>query len=146
MALHGIAHQPRVGQDHRVNPPGRRLVQRRLPGRGVARLRVSVQRHQHLAPALVRVSQARENGLFIKVQPREIARIGRIAQAQINAIGPLVNRPFERRQTAGRAHQLRRLQLWRGIGIFCGSVFCGFGLRARGFGCLHRGHPPSRLK
>ena len=103
----GVAHQAGVGQDDGINPPGGGAVQRRAPGRGVAGLRIGVQRHQHLAAPAVGVGDAFLDGFFVKVQASKVACVGGIAQAQVNAIGSAINGRFQGGQAAGGADQFR---------------------------------------
>ena len=101
----GISHHAGVGQDDGINPAVRGAIDRALPELGLGRLRVGVERHKHLAPALMRVANAGFNGGFVKIEAGKVARVGGIAKAEVNAVGAVVNRRLERGQAAGRANQ-----------------------------------------
>ncbi len=41
----------------------------------------------------------------VEIQPTEVARVGGVLEAEIDAVGTIVDSRLERRQAAGRAHQ-----------------------------------------
>jgi hypothetical protein len=53
----------------------------------------------------VRVANAGGNGGLVKIEPGEIAGVGGIPKAQVNAVRAVVNGRLECRQAAGRANQ-----------------------------------------
>ena len=55
------------------------------------------------APARVRVADARRRAASVEVEAGEIARIGGVAKAEVDAVGAVVDRGLQRRQVAGRA-------------------------------------------
>ena len=122
VVLRGVLHEAGVGQDDGVQPHVHGLVHRAAPGAGVGGLRVGVERHEHLAPALVGVGNAAGNGGFVKVQPGKVAGVGGIAQAQVHAVGTVVDGGLQGGQAAGGADQFR--------GRGCGGGVCS---RGQGF-------------
>jgi hypothetical protein len=53
----------------------------------------------------VGVGDAGLDGGFVEVQAGKVARVGGVAQAQVDAVGAVVDGGLERRQAAGRADQ-----------------------------------------
>ena len=103
----GVLHEPWVGQDDGVHAQVHGFVHCRAPGRGVGGLRVGVERHEHLAALGVGVGNAAGDGGFVKVQSGEVAGIGGVAQAQVDAAGAVVHCGLEGRQAACGADQFK---------------------------------------
>ena len=106
VALFGVGHQAGVGQNDGIYSQIGCAVDGQLPDCFTPRLRVGVERQQHLAAACMGVLQASDNGGRIKVQPGKVAGIGGIAKAQVHAVGTVIDRRLQRRQAACGANQL----------------------------------------
>ena len=122
VALAGVAQQPRVGQNHGIDPQRDGLIQRLLPALGLRRLRVGVDGQVHLAAARVRVGQAAGQGRRVEVQAGEVARIGGVAQPQIDRVGTVVHGLLERGQATGRADQIHASHYTPSAGCTAGVV------------------------
>ena len=118
MVLAGVGHQDRIGQDHGIDAGAGAggAVDRALPGFPVARLWIGVQRQQHLVATLVRIGDAGAERGVGEVEAGEIARIGRVAKTQVDAVGAIVDRALECGQAAGRANEFEWYGQWRGSG------------------------------
>lgn len=68
---------------------------------------IGVDGDQHLGACCMGIVDAAPDLLIIKVEPREVACIGAIAKADVDAVGAMVDRGLERGQTARGAHQFR---------------------------------------
>ena len=116
MSRAGVAHQPGVGEDDRVDAERGRSVDGARPARVLAGLRVGVDREQHLRAARMRVAHALAGLGRVEVEPREVARVGVVAQADVDAVGAVVDGGLERRQCTGGTHELGLVHLrpgWR---------------------------------
>jgi hypothetical protein len=102
----GVAHQPGVGEDHRVDIDCGSGVDGARPARVLARLGIGVDREQDLCAPRVRVAHAFAGLGRIEVEAGKVARIGVVAQADVYAIGAVVDCGFERRQCAGGTDEL----------------------------------------
>ena len=98
MALRAIPKQTSVGEDHRIHAQISSEVDRPMPTLQAARLRVGVDRQQHLAVGCMGIAQTFAGRGGIEVQSSEIARVGVIAQSDINSIGALIDRGIQRGQ------------------------------------------------
>ncbi|MCY1539622.1 hypothetical protein D9M68_752170 [compost metagenome] len=116
VALRGVAHEARVGQDHRVHAQVHRFVHRLAPALRLRGLGVGVERHEHLAVTRMRIGHAAGDRRVVEVQASEVARVGGVAQAQVDAVRAVVHRGLERGQAAGRADQVQ------GVGVLLRSV------------------------
>ena len=106
MALAGVIEQAEIGQDHRVHRQCCRFVNRRAPAGFFAGLGKGIDGQQHLHPALASVAQAFAGAGGIKVEPGEMAGVGVVVQAQINAVGAVIHGGLQGGQVAGRTDQL----------------------------------------
>ena len=121
----GIGEQTDVGHDHRVDAEFGGRVDRALPFGDAADLRKGVDGEQHFFAARLRVAQAFDQCFAIEIQAGEIARVGAVLEAEINRIGTVIDRRFQRRQTACRTNQFRQtmhgghchsLEIWKAVG------------------------------
>ncbi|GAB1391090.1 hypothetical protein MASR1M6_32720 [Rubrivivax sp.] len=103
----GVGHDGGVADDQRIGAELGGAVDRALPGADVARVGVGVERHQHLATARVGVAHALAHLRVVEVQAGEVARVGRVLEAQVDGVGTGVDGQRERTQRAGRADQRR---------------------------------------
>ena len=106
MGGRGVLHQPGVGDDHRIDFELRRAVDCALCAFPAGELRVGVESEQHLPFAAVGVAYAFARADGIKIEPGEIARVGVVAKADVNAVGAVVDGGFKRGQAARRTHQI----------------------------------------
>ncbi|MCY1375022.1 hypothetical protein D9M69_624020 [compost metagenome] len=102
----GVLHETGVGQDDGVHAQIHRLVHRLAPALRLSGLGVGVERHEHLAVACVCIGHTGGDGRVIKIQSGEVARVGGVAQAQVNAVGAVIHGGLERWQAACRADQV----------------------------------------
>ena len=105
---HGVSHQPWIGQDDRIHAQCHGLIHGLAPGFGIGRLGVGVERHEHLAPTRMGIRDATADGRFVEVQARKVAGVGRVAQAQIDAVRAVVDRCLEGGQTSGGTDQIEQ--------------------------------------
>ena len=105
MALAGVIEQADVGEDHRVDAEIGGTIDGAMPVGLAAGLREGVDRHQHVLAARVRVLDALDHRLLVEVEAGEVACVGVVLVAEIDGVGPVVDRRLERRQAAGRADE-----------------------------------------
>ncbi len=96
-----IVHQAGIGEDHRIDAESGRLVDSGCPTRPVIGKGEGIQRHQYLDAALMRVGDALLHAGVVEIQAGEIARVGSIAKAGIDAVRAVIDSDFQRRQPAG---------------------------------------------
>jgi hypothetical protein len=97
----------RVGDDHRIDAELGGAVHRGRPVGEAPGLRVGVDGDEHLASALVGVADALGDGLVVEVEPSEIARVGVVAEPEIDVVGAVIDRRLERCEAARRTYELR---------------------------------------
>jgi len=105
MRLAGVGHEAGVGEDHRVDTELGGAVDGGRPALPVVGLRVGVEGQQHLAAAGMGVAHALVEGLVVEVEPAEIAGVGGVLEAEIDAIGAVIDGCFKGGQAAGGADQ-----------------------------------------
>ncbi|MOA10124.1 hypothetical protein D3C78_1300000 [compost metagenome] len=106
VTLAGIRQDPGVGGDQRVHAMIGGTVHGALPALPALGLRVGVDRDIEFALVLTNVGDRCIELLVVHVQSGEMPGIGVIAKTDINGVGALAHRRFERRQVACRADQL----------------------------------------
>ena len=95
MLFDRIAHQPGIGQDHRIHAEFRCTVDRTGPAAPGIRLRIGVEREQHAAATVVRVAQPLRRLRLIKVEAGKGARVGVVAKAHVDRVGAVVDGGLE---------------------------------------------------
>ncbi|MNE20803.1 hypothetical protein D3C80_1139440 [compost metagenome] len=106
MALAGIAEHTGVGGDQGIDAMVGGAVHRPLPAFPALGLRVGVDRDIELALMLTDMGDGGVELLVVHVQAGEVPGIGVIAKTDVDGIGALAHRRFERRQVPCRADQL----------------------------------------
>lgn len=86
---HGVSHQPWIGRDDRIHAQCHGLI-------------------HGLAPTRMGIRDATADGRFVEVQARKVAGVGRVAQAQIDAVRAVVDRCLEGGQTSGGTDQIEQ--------------------------------------
>ena len=105
IVLRDPGHEGRVGADQGIDPGVGCARCRGAPTRPIVGLGIRIERHQHFATAVVGVSDALGDGMVVKVQAGEVARIGGVAKAEVYAISAIVDCGPEGGQAAGRAYE-----------------------------------------
>ena len=112
-----ILHQSGIGQDDGIGAEFGGAVHRLRPARPIVAAGIGVERQQHLAPLRVGVADAVPQRRVVEIQAAEIARVGLVAEAGIDAVGTVVHGGLECRQTAGRANEFELFGAeWHGEG------------------------------
>lgn len=106
VTLASVIKQPDIRQDNGVDTKVDRGIDGLLPFADPTGLCKSVDGHQHLPAAAMGITDAFTDPALIKIQSGEVARIGRILEAEINGIGTVIDRGFKRRQAAGRTNEI----------------------------------------
>jgi hypothetical protein len=102
--LRRVVEHGRVGDDDGVDAQRRSLVHRGGPVGEAPGLGIGVDCGQDLAPLLVRVMDAFGQALLVEVEPGKVARVGVVAEAEIDVVGAVIHRRLERREAARRTH------------------------------------------
>ena len=121
VGLRGVGHQPGVGEDQRVQAELGGAVDGLGPARPVAGLRVGVEREQDLAFARVGVGDALAHLRRVEVEAAEVARVGGVLEAEVDAVGAVIDGGLERRKAAGGADEFDRGRHGHGSGISRGK-------------------------
>jgi hypothetical protein len=98
-----VVHDAGVGEYQGIDAECCGLVHGRLPARPACRLREGVDGDGHPGVTRTGIADALGEATVIEVQPREVARVGVIAEAAVHGIGAMVDRGFQCGQVAGRA-------------------------------------------
>jgi hypothetical protein len=101
----GVFHQAGVGEDDGIHAEIGRLVDGGGPAIPGGRLRIGVECNEHLRAAGMGVTNAFAQLGVVEIQPGEIARVGVVLEAGVDAVGAVVHGGFQRRQGAGRADE-----------------------------------------
>ena len=101
----GVGEHGGVGDDNGIGAETGGGIDRLLPARHLSGLDEGVDRHQHLPPACVGVSDAFGDAVAGEVEAGEVARVGGVFQAEIDGIGAVINGGFQGGQVAGGADQ-----------------------------------------
>jgi hypothetical protein len=104
--LRGVLHEARIGEDHGVESGVGGEVERVRPAGERRGLRVRVEGEQHLCPARVRVREPIGGAFRVEVESGEVARIGLVAQSDVDAVRARVDRGLQRRQRSRRADEV----------------------------------------
>jgi hypothetical protein len=96
-----VVHQAGIGEDHRIDAEGGGLVDRGRPARPVVGERKGIEGDQHLDAALVGVGDALLDAGVVEVEAGEVARVGGVAKAGIDAVGAVIDGDLQRREPAG---------------------------------------------
>ena len=107
MCLGGVVEHGRVGDDDGIYPQCGGGIDGTRPVGEASGLGIGVDRRQHPASALMGVANAFDEALLVEVEPGEVARVGVVAETQIDVVGTVIDGRLERRQAARRTHQLR---------------------------------------
>ena len=105
MFFAGVGHHGGVGHNHRVRAQIGSGVDGAPPAFHLPGLRVGVDGHQHLPPAVVGVAYAFDDGFLVEIQAGEIARVGRVFQPHVNRVRAVVHGGFQGGQVAGGADE-----------------------------------------
>lgn len=103
-----VGHHRDVGADQRVGAQAGGRIDRGEPWRGIVGAGVGVQRHQHLAAARMGVGHAFAQLRVIEVEAGEVARVGGVAQAEVDRVGAGVDRELQGTQGTGGADEFGR--------------------------------------
>jgi hypothetical protein len=106
MGAPSVIGEPDVGHNDGVGAEFRRVVDGAVPGIGVAGLGVGVDRHQHLGAELVGIGDALGEFVAAEVEAGEVARVGLVAEAQVDRVGARVDGGPQGRRRPRRTDQL----------------------------------------
>ena len=106
MALGGIGEKPDVGENDRVDGQSGGVVDGPAPWAGVARARERVDGDQDLGAVVVCERDGLAQLVAGEIQSGEIARVGLVAKAAIDGVGPGLNGCPQRGRSAGGADKL----------------------------------------
>ena len=106
MGGRGVLHQPGIGDDHRIDFELRCAVDRALRALPRGELWVGVEREQHLPLAAVSVAYTFARAGRVEIEPGEVARVGVVAKADVNAVRAVIDGGLECGQTARRTHEI----------------------------------------
>lgn len=100
--------QRQHARQHGVDAVRGGAVERLAPQGAGAGLRIHVQREEDLKAVRMGVADGIGDGRFGKIQAGEVARIGRVAKAEVDAVGAVVDGGLPGRQAAGGTNEFER--------------------------------------
>ena len=106
MTLGRVSQKSDVGENHGVCAHPRRVIDSAMPKLQIAGAREGVDGDQHFGVVRVRVGYPFAHLRPAEVETREVARIGLVAEAAVDAVGTGVHRRTKGRGRSGRADDL----------------------------------------
>jgi len=106
MLAAGIIAEAHIGQDHRIGLQFGGVVHRLMPDLGRACAGEGVDGHQHLGATLMGIGDAVGQFRTAEIQAGEVAGVGLVAEADIDAVGPGIDGGLQGSRGAGGADQL----------------------------------------